>query len=131
MVNAMTWITKYSGFAVLLLASASLAFPQSADNTKMNRGDGNKNAVTADSAKNNKSDIEIMKEIRRSVVTDKSLSTYGHNVKIIAQHGRVTLKGPVRSDEESKSIEAKAREVAGDGNVTNQLMVKAGKSSTR
>jgi len=60
---------------------------------------------------------------------DKSLSTYAHNVKIISQHGKVTLKGPVRSDEEKKSIEDKATEVAGAGNVTNQLTVKPEKKS--
>ena len=41
-----------------------------------------------------------MRKIRRSVAGDKSLSTYGHNVKIISQHGKVTLKGPVNSDDE-------------------------------
>jgi osmotically-inducible protein OsmY len=71
-----------------------------------------------------------MADIRKSVVGDKSLSTYAHNVKIIAVHGQVTLKGPVRSDDESKNIEAKAKEVAGDSNVTNQLTVKAAKMSS-
>ena len=73
------------------------------------------------------SDRQIMENIRKSVVADKSLSTYGHNAKIISEHGKVTLKGPVRSDEERKNIEAKAAEVAGSGNVTNQLTVKAEK----
>ena len=54
---------------------------------------------------------------------DKSLSTYAHNVKIISQDGMVTLKGPVRSDEEKKTIEAKAAEIAGSGNVKNQMSV--------
>jgi osmotically-inducible protein OsmY len=125
----MTRITLHSIFAAgLLIGSASGAFAQAPDNSKMNKGDGSKSAVTADQAKNNKSDREIMAEIRKSVVGDKSLSTYGHNVKIIAVHGQVTLKGPVRSDDESKSIEAKAKQVAGDSSVTNQLTVKAAKS---
>ena len=55
---------------------------------------------------------------------DKSLSTYAHNVKIISQNGMVTLKGPVRSEEEKKSIEAKANQVAGEGKVTSELDVK-------
>lgn len=53
----------------------------------------------------------------------KSLSTYGHNVKIITQGGKVTLKGPVHSEEEKTNIAGKAVEVAGDGNVDNQLDV--------
>ena len=69
-----------------------------------------------------------MQKIRKAVVDDKSLSTYGHNVKIISQHGKVTLKGPVHTDEESKNIEAKAVEVAGTGNVTNMLVAKGDKA---
>ncbi|MCC6590366.1 MAG: BON domain-containing protein [Bryobacterales bacterium] len=68
-----------------------------------------------------------MQQIRKAVVADKSLSTYGHNVKIIATNGKVTLKGPVHTEEESKAIEAKAVEVAGAGNVTNQIAVKGDK----
>ena len=55
---------------------------------------------------------------------DKSLSTYAHNVKIISQNGNVTLKGPVRSEDEKRAIEAKAAEVAGGNNVTNELEIK-------
>jgi osmotically-inducible protein OsmY len=55
---------------------------------------------------------------------DKSLSTYAHNVKIIARDGMVTLKGPVRSEEEKRVVETKANEVAGANKVTSQLEVK-------
>ena len=65
-----------------------------------------------------------MRKIRRAVVADKSLSTYAHNIKIIAQGGKITLKGPVHTEEEKKAIEAKAAEIAGAGNVTNELTVK-------
>ena len=54
---------------------------------------------------------------------DKALSSYAHNVKVIAQGGQVTLKGPVRSEEEKQNVEAKAVEVAGAGHVTNQMSV--------
>ena len=52
------------------------------------------------------------------------LSTYAHNVKIITQNGQVTLKGPVRSEDEKKAIEAKAAEVAGENKVSSELNVK-------
>jgi len=55
---------------------------------------------------------------------DKSLSTYARNVKIIAQNGQVTLKGPVRSEEEKTAVEGKASEIAGRDKVTSQLEVK-------
>jgi hyperosmotically inducible protein len=35
----------------------------------------------------------------------------------------VTLRGPVRSQEEKSNIEAKAVAVAGEGNVTDQLEI--------
>src|ERR1700722_18948358 len=95
----------------------SSGFSQAPDNTKTNERDRAKSQPTADQAKNNLSDREIMQRIRKGVVADKSLSTYGHNVKIISEHGKVTLKGPVHTDEENKNIEAKAIEVAGAGNV--------------
>ncbi len=56
-------------------------------------------------------------------MADKSLSSYAHNVKVVTTNGTVTLKGPVRSDEEKSAIEAKATEVAGAGNVTSELTV--------
>jgi hyperosmotically inducible periplasmic protein len=55
---------------------------------------------------------------------DKDLSTYAHNIKIVTRNGKVTLKGPVRSEEEKKAIEAKATQVAGAGNVSNSISVK-------
>jgi hyperosmotically inducible periplasmic protein len=99
--------------------------PPAADNTKVNKRDRSNAEPTADQGKNNVSDREIMQRIRKSVVADDSLSTYGHNVKIIAQNGKVTLKGPVRSEEEKRAIEQKAADVAGPGNVTNELTIKA------
>jgi hyperosmotically inducible protein len=92
------------------------------DNSAANKQD--RNSPTADQAKNNMSDRDMMKNIRRDVVKDKSISTYGHNVKIIAEHGKITLKGPVHSDDEKKAIEEHARKYAGDGNVDNQISVK-------
>jgi osmotically-inducible protein OsmY len=57
-------------------------------------------------------------------MNDKSLSTYAHNVKIISQNGMVTLKGPVRSGDEKRSVESKAAEVVGQDKVTSELEVK-------
>jgi osmotically-inducible protein OsmY len=100
---------------------------QEPDNSKVNKRDRAATAKTADSAKDNPNDRQIMQKIRKAVVDDKSLSTYAHNVKIISEHGKVTLKGTVHTEAEKQNIEAKATEVAGTGNVTNQLMVKGDK----
>jgi osmotically-inducible protein OsmY len=98
------------------------------DNSKTNKRDRDKESPTADRQKMNATDRGLAKRIRASIVDDKSLSTYAHNIKIVAQDGKVTLKGPVRSEEEKSAIEAKATEIAGAGNVINQLEVAPSKS---
>ncbi len=94
-----------------------------ADNTTVNQRDRDQSQPTADQQKENKSDREIAKEIRQALVKDKSLSTYAHNVKVIVQNGAVTLKGPVRSDDEKRAVEAKAAEVAGNDKVNDQIEI--------
>jgi hyperosmotically inducible periplasmic protein len=114
---------------VALLSASFPAFaqdnssPPAADNSKTNRGDTDQGAVTADQQKSNPADRETTRSIRAAIMKDKSLSTYAHNVKVITQDGKVTLKGPVRSDDEKMNVEAKAVAVAGADNVTNQLTV--------
>jgi osmotically-inducible protein OsmY len=71
----------------------------------------------------NPADRNTTKQIRSAIFKDKSLSTYAHNIKIITQDGKVTLKGPVRTEEEKAGIAAKAAAVVGAENVTNQLEV--------
>jgi osmotically-inducible protein OsmY len=94
------------------------------DNTRVNKADRDSSQPTADQAKNNMSDRDLEKHIRRDVMKDKSLSSYGHNVKIISQHGTVTLRGPVHSEAEKRAIEEHARKYAGDGHVQDELSVK-------
>ena len=117
-------------FGALLLSAACSVVTLSAtaqqtppDNTKVNKADRAKGAVTADQQKENAADRELAKKIRQAVVADKSLSTYAHNVKIVAQNGQVTVKGPVRSEQEKTAVAAKATEIAGAGKVTNELTV--------
>jgi hyperosmotically inducible periplasmic protein len=116
-------------FGSLTLGASLLAMPvprnqdnqQTApDNTKQNR---DQTKPTADQQKINPSDRAITQKIRKAVHDDTSLSTYGHNIKIITQDGKVTLRGPVRSEEEKNNLEAKAVAVAGAENVTDLLEV--------
>ena len=117
----------------LLIGAGALASAQepstqqaapAADNTKVNERDRSQAEPTADQQKDNRSDRDITQQIRQSIMKDTALSTYAHNVKIVTQNGQVTLKGPVRSEDEKKAIEAKATEVAGDGKVTSELNIK-------
>ena len=118
-----------AGALLILVLSAGAQTP--ADNTTVNKQDRAKGAATADQQKENSSDRDITQKIRRALVDDKTLSTYAHNVKVIAQDGQVTLKGPVRTEEEKKIVEAKATEVAGEGHVVNQMTVAPAKSSKK
>jgi hyperosmotically inducible periplasmic protein len=106
-------------FAPVMLCGCWLtAFGQEPDNTKTNK----QNQPTADQQKGNAADRDLTKQIRKSIMADKSLSTYAHNVKVISQNGVVTLKGPVRSEDEKKAIESKATAVVGDSSKVNDEM---------
>jgi osmotically-inducible protein OsmY len=119
--------------SLLLLNCAGLTLAQdsagqnapASDNTKMNQRDRNPNEPTADQQSNNRSDRDIAQQVRQAIIADKTFSTYAHNVKVIAQDGQVTLKGPVRSDDEKRAVEAKAAAIAGDGKVTSELTVES------
>ena len=91
-----------------------------ADNTKKNK---DQTDPTADQQKMNAADRDITQKIRKAIHEDKELSTYAHNIKIITQDGKVTLRGPVRSEDEKNNLQAKAVAVAGEENVTNQLEI--------
>jgi hypothetical protein len=78
---------------------------------------------TADQRKMNLSDRAITQKIRKAIHHDRSLSSNGRNIKIFIQDGKVTLRGPVRSEEEKVNLGAKAVSVAGQENVSNQLAV--------
>ena len=121
--------TAVAACALLLLCGTPIvlrAQDQSSSQTAPDNSARNKDhSTTADQQSANKSDTEITRDIRRSIVSDKSLSTYAHNVKIITQNGAVTLKGPVNSDEEKQTVASKAAQVVGGPDkVTNEITVK-------
>jgi hyperosmotically inducible protein len=101
---------------VLLSAGLTLAGPASA-------GQANQPPETASTVKLNKADRDLTQQIRKSIVSDKSLSTQAHNVKVLTKDGMVTLKGQVKTDEEKRAIEDKAAGVAGADKVTSELTV--------
>jgi osmotically-inducible protein OsmY len=124
-------IAAFGLVSALLVPVVSAGAQTPADNTKVNKRDRAKGAVTADQQKENASDREIVQKVRRTLMADKTLSTYAHNVKIVARNGQVTLKGPVRTEDEKKSVEAKATEVAGAGRVTNEITIAPTKGSKK
>ena len=98
-----------------------------ADNTKRNSSEQNKNTETAEKQSPSKDDLALTQKVRQAVMKDGSLSMNAKNVKIIAQDGKITLKGPVDSQQEKDTIGTEAGEISGKDKVDNQLEVKAEK----
>jgi len=124
-------VIQTAAVSVIVVAGTLVSFgmptPQASpktDNTAVNKNAG----PTADQQKENKADRTLSQEIRKSVIADKSLSTYAHNIKIISSNGTVTLRGPVRSAAEKAAIEAKAKGIAGVAGVNNELTVEPEKT---
>ena len=114
----MKWI-RYT--APMLCLAAAMAQPP--DNTKVNKRDTAKEAVTAGTQSNSKADLELTRNIRRDITAGKEMSTYAKNIKIISRDGAVTLRGPVKSSAEKQQIDGIAKKLAGDAKVDNQLEV--------
>lgn len=98
-----------------------------ADNTARNATDAKMDAPTADNQPNNANDLKLVQSIRKGVMDEKPLSMDAKNCKIIVTNGMVTLRGPVDSAQEKKSIAEIAMRFAGAGKVTDELEVKAPK----
>lgn len=102
----------------LIAQAVSQAAP---DNSAQNKDQSN----TADNQSRAKSDRVTTAAVRKAIIADKNLSTYARNVKIITQNGKVTLKGPVKSDDEKQKVAADATGAApADTVIENQLTVK-------
>ena len=94
-----------------------------ADNSGRNERDRNDATKTAGDQSESKADRTISQNIRQAIVADDSVSTNGKNVKIVTVDGTVTLRGPVKTEQEKTNISAKAQQVAGVKRVDNQLEV--------
>jgi len=94
------------------------------DNSGVNKRDRNSAALTPMDQGSSAADRKITQQIRQDLMKDKSLSFTAKNVKIITIDGKVTLRGPVKSEAERTAIEAAARRATGDGaRVDSQLEI--------
>jgi osmotically-inducible protein OsmY len=121
---ALTPILSASLLVLGAVARVQESAPIAPDNSAVNARDRSPDAVTSGEQSNTKSDVELTREIRKAVVKDPALSTLGHNVKIVAVNGTVTLRGPVKTEEERTAVASKAKEIAGAAKVDNHLEVK-------
>ena len=107
--------------ASLIFFTCTIALSaQAPDNSANNK----QHDVTADQQSNTAADRAITRKIRKALIADKSLSTYAHNVKIITVDGMVTLKGPVKSEDEKLKVASAAAGVVDASKIDNQLSVK-------
>ena len=102
------------------------AMMRDADNSRINARDRDDATLTPGDQGTTPADRETTQRIRKALVTGPSdFSVAAKNVKIITANGKVTLRGPVNSAAEKEGIVALAKSVAGEGNVEDQLEVKA------
>jgi hyperosmotically inducible periplasmic protein len=109
-----------AGFCLVMLALPAPMMAQAPDNSGQNKGQ----MQTADNQSNAKADRDTTAKIRKAIMADKDLSTYAHNVKVITANGAVTLKGPVKSEDEKAKVAELAANVVSADKVTNELTVK-------
>jgi len=118
-------ISRSLSLASVVLAIASFGIGQTASSQSTDNSAQNKaQSPTADNQPNAKSDRMTAAQVRKAIVGDKDLSTYAHNVKVIVSSGSVTLKGPVKSDDEKQKVAADAASVVSADKVANELTVK-------
>ena len=94
-----------------------------ADNTAQNVRDRSDSTLTPLNQGTSNADVKTTRQIRQEVIALPGLSVNGQNVKIITLDGRVTLRGPVASEDEKRQIAEIAAKVASPANVDDQLQV--------
>ena len=108
----------------VFLAAALMAFQEQPDNTKRNQRDRRDGAITAGQQGESQADRAMTQKIRKGITGADGMSTYARNVKVITREGKVTLRGPVKSEDEKRKIESIAKTAAGESNVVSELEVK-------
>jgi len=78
---------------------------------------------TAMSQSNERTDLDHLAEIRKSLVADDSLSTAAKNVQVLTKDGTVLLRGKVTSTLEREAVEGHARTCTATRTVDNQIEV--------
>jgi len=94
------------------------------DNSGLNVRDRNDQTLTPGDQGNSSTDLDTTRRIRKEITASKDVSVSARNVKIITANGRVTLRGPVKTEQEKQIIGEIASRIAQSGNVDNQLEVK-------
>jgi sporulation protein YlmC with PRC-barrel domain len=94
------------------------------DNTAQNVRDRQENTMTPLDQSNTPADLDLTRQVRQQIMALKGLSVDAQNVKIITVNGRVTLRGPVNSEDEKRQIAEIVARVNPSATVDNQIEVK-------
>jgi hyperosmotically inducible periplasmic protein len=118
-----TWGNGADGSSGVNPSTGNAAASPAPDNSRVNQRDRNSASLTPMDQGSSEADRTTTQQIRQAVMRDKSLSFTAKNVKIITINGKVTLRGPVKTEAERTAIEAAARGVAGGEQVDSQLEI--------
>ncbi len=94
------------------------------DNTGRNVRDRSDATLTPLDQGGNQADRDLTRNLRRAITSNDQLSTTAKNIKIITTNGRVTLRGPVNTEQEKQTIEGIVKQT-GVSSMDDQLEVKA------
>jgi hyperosmotically inducible protein len=126
--NGVTPTSRSLDSATRVYSDTNSASPKLPDNSGINVRDRATDALTASSQGGSAVDRELTRQIRRAITSNDQLSTLAKNIKIITQDGRITLRGPVKDDNEKKIISDLVAGLATSDKVDNQLEVKGATS---
>jgi osmotically-inducible protein OsmY len=94
------------------------------DNAAVNVRDRSGETLTPGDQGGTEADREITRQIRRALTANDQLSTVAKNIKIITLNGKVTLRGPVKNEQEKQAITSAAQSAAGVAALDDQLEIK-------
>jgi hyperosmotically inducible periplasmic protein len=94
------------------------------DNTGRNTRDRSEGTLTPGDQGGSEADRETTRRIRRAITRNDQLSANAKNIKIITINGKVTLRGPVDSEQEKQTIDSIVKQ-SGVTSFDDQLEVKA------
>jgi len=118
-------LSLISSLALPIFALAADTPNVDVDNTAKNQRDRTEQTLTPKDQSEASVDLKLTQTIRKAIMRAKSLSMTAKNVKVITINGKVTLRGPVNTEEEKKRIGHMAQTVAGKTQVENRLEVKS------
>lgn len=103
-------------------AADTKPMPAEVDNTGRNVRDRDEKTLTPGDQSNSAPDLDLTQKIRKGITSSDAMSVQARNVKVITQDGVVTLRGPVKTEQEKTTIESLAKS-AGATRIDNQLEI--------